>query len=250
MSNHNDMISVAKSYQELLSAQSARLVLLIALALTNLAPAVAAPPIRDSQHIASKYVCSWKSLRERNIVMQQRDYSCGAAALATVIQYYIGDPMKEEVVLRVLDDLLTFEEAKDRIENGLAMSDLRKAAVELGYQSVVAQMSLEQLFESKVPLVVGITENEFKHFVVYRGTDYRYVYLADPIRGNIRVLIHDFGCQWQKNLALAVAKPGVPPRLVSPLSLTARDIFLGQTNDQLLRTIPSRGAGKNARQGL
>lgn len=182
--------------------------------------------------------------------MQKRDYSCGAAALATLIQYYIGDSMNEDVILRVLDELLTFEEVKDRIENGLAMSDLRKAAVKLSYQSVVAQMSLEQLFDSKVPLIVGITENEFKHFVVYRGTDYRYVYLADPIRGNIRILIHDFAHQWQKNLALAVAKPGVPPRLVSPLSLTDRDIFLGQTNDQLIRTIPSRGAGKNARQGL
>ncbi|TWU25963.1 C39 family peptidase [Bythopirellula polymerisocia] len=250
MSKQMHVTSNAIPCRRIVSIRSCILIVTLLLAASYLSSALAAPPIRDSQHIASKYVCSWKSLKERNVVMQKRDYSCGAAALATVIKFYIGDPMNEGVILRTLDGLLTFEEVKDRIENGLAMSDLRKAAVELSYQSVVAQMSLEQLFESKVPLVVGITENEYKHFVVYRGTDYQYVYLADPIRGNIRLLINDFACQWQKNLALAVAKPGVPPRLVSPLSLTARDIFLGQTNDQLLRTIPSRGAGKNARQGL
>jgi predicted double-glycine peptidase len=29
--------------------------------------------------------------------------------------------------------------------------------------------------------------DEFDHLVVYRGTDGRYVYMADPIRGNLRV---------------------------------------------------------------
>ncbi|MCA9230734.1 MAG: hypothetical protein KDA57_08780 [Planctomycetales bacterium] len=203
--------------------------------------AFAAPPVRDGSHRAARYVCSWKALKERNVVMQKRDYSCGAAALATLIHYYYGDPVTEDMILRVLDKLLTIEEVKDRIENGLAMSDLRRAAVHAGYQSVAVRLTLEKLFESKVPLVLGITEGEYKHFVVYRGTDFRYVYLADPIRGNTRLLINDFAEQWQKNLALAVAKPGVDVKTTSPLSLRADDIFLGRTNDQLILTLPSRG---------
>lgn len=199
-----------------------------------------APPIRDPGHIASRYVWSWQALKERNVVMQKRDYSCGAAALATLLKYHLGDPVTEDQVLGVLDHLLTLEEVRDRIENGLAMSDLRKAAVKMDYQSVVAKMTLEQLFKAKTPLVVGITEKEYKHFVVYRGTDYRYVYLADPIRGNHRMLINEFAQQWQKNLALAVAKPDEEVRTTSPLMLSGRDIFLGETNEQLLRTVPSR----------
>lgn len=201
----------------------------------------AAPPIRDDRHIASRYVWSWQALKQRNVVMQKRDYSCGAAALATILRYHFGDPVTEDQVLRVLDELLTVEEIIDRIENGLAMSDLRKAAVKMGYQSVVAKMSLQKLFEAKTPLVVGITEDGFKHFVVYRGTDYQYVYLADPIRGNIRIPIHEFAKQWQKNLALAVAKPDEPVRTSSPLTLKLRDTDLGWTNEQLIRTVPSRG---------
>ncbi len=208
-----------------------------------------APPVRDDRHIASRYVWSWQQLKERNVVMQQRDYSCGAAALATVLKYHLGDSVTEDQVLGVLDHLLTLEEVRDRIENGLAMSDLRKAAVKMGYQAAVAKLSVSKLLESKTPLVVGITEKEFKHFVVYRGTDHFYVYLADPIRGNLRIRINEFAEQWQKNLALAVVKPDEEVRTTSPLKVSGRDICLGVTNEQFLSTVPSRGTIYRGSQG-
>ncbi|MEM8864037.1 MAG: cysteine peptidase family C39 domain-containing protein [Planctomycetota bacterium] len=211
----------------------------IATAIESLEPG---PPIRDGDRRISRHVASWTSLKQRNIVMQQRDYSCGAAALATVVRYHLGDPVDEGVFLRALDQILTAEEIEDRIENGLAMSDLRRAAVRTGYQSVAARLSLEKLFEAKSPLVVGIEEDDFKHFVVYRGTDLRWVYLADPIRGNIRVRICDFQKQWQKHLVLAVAKPNTKVPTASPLSVRAEETFLGETNDQLIRTQLSRGS--------
>jgi hypothetical protein len=201
----------------------------------------AAPPIRDDRHIAARHVWDWQRLKQRNIVMQQRDYSCGAAALATIMRYHFEDPVTEDQVLGVLDNLLTLEEIKDRIENGLAMSDLRKAAVKMGYQSAVAKMTMQKLFEAKTPLVVGIEEDGFKHFVVYRGTDRQFVYLADPIRGNLRLFTEEFGKQWQKNLALAIAKPNEEVRTVSPLTVRWNEKALGWTNDQLISTVPSRG---------
>lgn len=197
-------------------------------------------PIRDEQHIASRRVWSWQEIQRRNIVMQSTDYSCGAAALATVVKYQLGDNVTEKYFLKALDNLLTPKEIEDRVENGLAMSDLRRVAVKTGYEAVVAELTFEKLSESKVPLIVGIDVDDNKHFVVYRGTDFQRVYLADPIRGNIRVPIPKFLCEWQENMALAVAKPGQKIRTQSPLSLTAADLFLGQTNDQYLRTLPQR----------
>src|SRR5690606_34749716 len=88
-----------------------------------------AAPVRDADYRFSKHVRSWKQLKEQNIVMQRLDYSCGAAALATVIRYYWGDPATEDQFLRVLGGLLTPDEARDRIENGLTLTDLRRAAV-------------------------------------------------------------------------------------------------------------------------
>ena len=183
---------------------------------------------------------SWKELRTHNIVMQKRDYSCGAAALATMARYYLGDSVDEDFFLDKLDELLTHEEVLDRIKNGLALSDLRRVADKTGYEAVVTKLTFEKLADAKVPLLVGITDGEFKHFVVYRGTNFRWVYLADPIRGHIRLTPNEFNRQWQKNLALAISKPNQDVPKTHGLSLTEGDMFWGETSDQLLRTIPDR----------
>ena len=76
--------------------------------------------------------------------------------------------------------------------------------------------------------------------MVYRGTDGIYVYLADPIRGNMRVRSHEFIKQWQKNAILAIAKPGVKVKEYSRLSITGEELFLGKINDQVIRTATER----------
>ncbi len=197
-------------------------------------------PVRDGKHIFSRRVRDYRSLKRRNIVMQRRDYSCGAAALATVAKYYWEDNVDEEFFLTILDLILTPEEAEDRVENGLAMADLRKAAVKAGYKAVVGKLSFEKLGGSKVPLIVGITVNDYDHFVVYRGTDGRRVYLADPIRGNLRVPSHVFIKQWQKNAVLAIIKPGKQVKKYSQLSIRGDELFLGEINDQVIRTAGER----------
>lgn len=198
------------------------------------------PPVRDEDHTFSKKVENYRDLKRKNIVMQSRDYSCGAAALATVAKYYWGDNVGEEFFLAILDHLLTPEEAKDRVEHGLAMTDLRRAAVEAGYKAVVGKVSFEKLADSKVPLVIGITVEGHDHFVVYRGTDGLHVYLADPIRGNLRVSTNEFMKQWQKNAILAIAKPGVKVKEYSRLSITCDELFLGKLNDQIIREAAER----------
>jgi len=197
-------------------------------------------PVRDPERRISKTVHNYMKLKERNIVMQRRDYSCGAAALATVVRYYWGDKVDEEFFLDALDGLLTEEEIIDRIKNGLAMSDLRRVAVKTGYQAVVGKVDFEKLANAKVPLIVGITLNDYDHFVVYRGTDYRWVYLADPIRGNVRLGVREFLDQWQKNAILAIHKRGEKVRETSPLAVREGEITLGELNRQLIRTFPSR----------
>ena len=200
----------------------------------------AGPPIRDDQRKFSKRVRDYRSLKRVNIVMQRRDYSCGAAALATIGKFYWGDNVDEEFFLTILDLILTVEEAEERVENGLAMADLRKAAVKAGYQAVVGKLTFAKLGESKVPLIVGITVDDYDHFVVYRGMDGQYVYMADPIRGNIRIPAPVFVKQWQKNAVLAIAKPGRKIKDHSPLSLRGEELFLGKINDQVVRTAVER----------
>jgi predicted double-glycine peptidase len=70
-------------------------------------------------------VPTWKSISEKNIVMQGFDYSCGAAAMATLLRHYFRSPVTETEILRdVLAhlDKKTFEKRK---EDGLSLLDLK-----------------------------------------------------------------------------------------------------------------------------
>lgn len=193
-------------------------------------------PVRDGKHQFHRYVCSWQQLKRQNVVMQRRDYSCGAAAMATLVRYYWGDQVNEETFLKQLDKLLTPEEVADRIKNGLSMTDLKRAAVAKGYAASLGKLPFGKLVESKVPVILGVTIEGFDHFVVYRGWDGQYVYLADPIQGNVRVHTCDFVKQWQKNAILAVAKKGEKIKEVSPLSVRRNEIALGSVNWQHIRS--------------
>ncbi|MCY2984287.1 MAG: peptidase C39, partial [Planctomycetota bacterium] len=47
-------------------------------------------PVRDPIRSFQRPVVSWTAIRDQNVVLQQKDFSCGAAALATVLRYYWG----------------------------------------------------------------------------------------------------------------------------------------------------------------
>jgi len=200
------------------------------------ATAEAQSPIRDDDHRFQKYVWNWQALKEQNVVLQRYDYSCGAAALSTVLKYFWNDPIGEREILKEIVAMLDAVELQDRVQNGLTMTDLRRVAVRLDYEAAIGTLEYDKLQESKVPLIVGISPEGFDHFVVYRGTDGYYVYLADPVRGNIRIPGWEFAQQWQKNMVLAVAKPGdVDPPEFTPLTVTADEWFLGRMNEQAVR---------------
>ncbi len=187
-------------------------------------------PVRDPDRVMWRTVWSWKDIRDRNVVKQDRDYSCGAASLCTLLRYYWGDNIKEQKVLDTLDEMLKPDERRDRIKNGLSLTDLRRVSVKLGYLASIGTLSFDQLSQSKIPVLVPLTIGKFNHFAIYRGTDGYFVYLADPARGNVRTRIDEFVKQWQKNAILVVAKKDQDLKENSPLALTAPEIYLGTLN--------------------
>jgi len=189
-------------------------------------------PIRDPEHRFQVRVKSWRELKRQNVVMQQRDYSCGAAALATLLKYQWGDPITEQKLLEETVKMLSIEEMRERIENGLSLTDLRRLATRVGYLASIGRLTFEKLSESKVPVIVGIIVNDYDHFVVFRGTDGVYVYLADPAAGNIRVPVPKFVKQWQKNMVLVVVKKGIDTKNLpdTPLTVRPKEMFLGELN--------------------
>jgi predicted double-glycine peptidase len=204
----------------------------------SLAPSLALAdraPVRDQQRFIRVFPWSYKELARRQIVMQQQDYSCGAAVLATVIKYYWGDNVTEALFLDILPRLLTDEQMKDRVQNGLTLTDLRNVANKAGYAATMARVKFDELAQGKVPVIVGIKFNEHEHFVVFRGTDGAWSYLADPIRGNVRVPNDEFLKQWQRNAILIVAKPDSDVKKINPMGIRADEIDRGWLNYQTIR---------------
>ncbi len=76
---------------------------------------------------------------------------------------------------------------------------------------------------------------EYDHFVVYRGMCDGRVYLADPIRGNVRPTIPEFNGQWIKNAILVVVKPDVTPPAESLLSVRVDEVGVGDMSAEMLR---------------
>lgn len=181
------------------------------------------PYVRPPNRRWAMQVTSWQSLKTANVVMQQEDYSCGAACLATIGRYYWGDPVTEQMFLDILIKNLDTEELRDRLANGLSMTDLRLTAVDYGYVSTIARVSLSQLRASTIPVIVRIEVRGFEHFVVVRGFIGDEVVIADPIRGNLNVPVDEFLQQWTDGAILIVAKRNAGPQPNAPLNVDRRD---------------------------
>nr|WP_308874666.1 cysteine peptidase family C39 domain-containing protein [Thiothrix subterranea] len=90
---------------------------------------------------------SWKELNDQSVVMQQYDYSCGAAALATIMKYYFQDDVTEKSLLDYIKATLTAEEYAVVEEHGLSFLELEKISHSLGYQSASVRLQLSALKE-------------------------------------------------------------------------------------------------------
>lgn len=150
---------------------------------------------------------SWRELRDYNIVKQRMDYSCGAAALATLMQYYFGDEVTESEILRDIFKHLTPEELANREKEGLSLLDLSEAAQRRGYQAVGVQLPFESLGELGGPVLIHLETKEYRHYAVFRGIAGDRAFLADPSRGNIRIPLDRFNKQWT-TVALVLGKKG------------------------------------------
>ena len=102
----------------------------------------------------------------------------------------------------------------------------------MGYLSSIGTLTFDKLMEAKIPLIVPIRIKEYDHFVVYRGVAGGRVYLADPIRGNVRPTVPEFCEQWNKNAILVVVKKNETPPEHSRLSIRQDEVQLGETTEQ------------------
>lgn len=139
---------------------------------------------------------SWKALRDENLVVQRFDYSCGSAALATLMRYGYGHEVGERDILNAVFEALSGDEAALRKDEGLSLLDLQRVAEARGFRAQGFKLLPENLPKLKGPVIVFISPRGYDHFAVLRGVRGSRVYLADPSRGNLRLPAYRFLDDW------------------------------------------------------
>lgn len=188
---------------------------------------VTVPIFRD--YVYPKPVESFQDLRLRQVVHQTEDFSCGAAALATVLHYYYGVPVTER---EAIVGMFKAGDKKNIQQVGFSMLDMKKFSQTHKYQAQGYKVpDINALKTLTVPVIALIDTNRYKHFVVIRKVTDRYVYLADPSWGNRRMSLEDFQKVWNQ-IILAVTGPTSP----SAEGLYAGDYQLTLPKYEVVRT--------------
>jgi uncharacterized protein len=165
---------------------------------------------------------SLKDLRDTHVVKQRLDYSCGAAALATLMRYYYDDPTTEAELLRIIVARLSADEQRLRQTRGFSLLDLKYAAEARGYRAAGFKLTVADLTRLAAPVIVFVQPLAYKHFAVLRGVSGGRVFLADPARGNVRMTIDRFLGEWD-GIVFVLGKPGEEQIHHHPLSIPRPD---------------------------
>ncbi len=176
---------------------------LMAAALGGIA-AAQADTIRVPGDQGNSYYVPVTSLREarfRTTIRQQYDFSCGSAAVATLLTFQYNFPTSEQTVFANM--YVNGDQAKIRAE-GFSLLDMKRFLESRGFQADGYELPLSKLEEAQIPAIVLIVENGYHHFVVVKGVKGNRVLIGDPARGTRALEREHFERIWDSSLLFVI----------------------------------------------
>ena len=156
----------------------------------------------------------------RGIVRQAYDYSCGSAALTTLLNGYVGTQLNEQ---QTMSGLLRYGEYDRIIERrSFSLLDMKRFVAALGMESGGYRGEFSDLVKQGQPAIVPISYAGFKHFVVYKAYKNGRVYVADPALGNISFDEERFKEVWENNTLFLINV--APQHRQTMLALQEKDL--------------------------
>ena len=138
-------------------------------------------------------VTSLLGRRFETVIRQQYDFSCGSAALATLLRFHYDDPQTEPTVFTGM--FRDGDQAQIR-RLGFSLLDMKRYLAARGIGSDGYRVSLDQIASARLPGIALIDFNGYKHFVVVKGIEAQTVLLGDPSLGIRREARTTFLKQW------------------------------------------------------
>lgn len=144
---------------------------------------------------------SIKEARFRATLRQQYDFSCGSAAVATLLTHHYGLATSEQSAFEAM--FRQGDQAKIRKE-GFSLLDMKVFLEARGFKADGFEASLDELAQAATPAIALISEKGYNHFVVIKGIRGDRILIGDPASGRRAVARQAFEQLWQNRLLFLI----------------------------------------------
>jgi len=146
-------------------------------------------------------VTSIREARFAGTIRQQYDFSCGSAALSTLLTHHYKYPVTEDKVFEEM--FLRGDREKIRVE-GFSLLDMKRYLEAHGFEADGFQEPLAKLATVNIPAIVLINENGYNHFVVVKGMRDGRVLIGDPAGGTRALTQEAFAATWTNQVLFVI----------------------------------------------
>jgi len=148
----------------------------------------------------NKQVKTFRDLRFRELMQQKFDFSCGSAALASLLNYGYGKQVTE---VELITKMMVGADPKEVVKNGFSMLDMKRYAESIGMRAHGYRIGSDALYQLQMPVIALMDVRGYKHFVLVKGASAGRVFVADPALGHRVLFERDFVQGWN-GIVLAV----------------------------------------------
>ncbi len=139
------------------------------------------------------HLTTLQELKYRSVIRQKYDFSCGSAALATLLTYHYGIPVQET---NVFADMWEHGDKKKIEHDGFSMLDMQQYLARRGIRANGYRTTLDRVVKADVPGLVLMDFKGYMHFVIIEGVRDGRVLIADPALGTRALNVEEFGKDW------------------------------------------------------
>ena len=153
-------------------------------------------PFLAGAGLVNDFSLSVQSMEDRRfltVVRQRYDFSCGSAALATLLHYHYRDPQTEGAVFQGM--WRDGDRAQIR-KVGFSLLDMKQYLMKRGVAADGFKVSLDRIADAGLPGIALLNVNGYRHFVVVKGVTTSEVLLGDPSLGLRVVSRREFEAGW------------------------------------------------------
>ncbi len=170
--------------------------------------ALATGPVRagtmELAGMGGKYaipVTSLKEARFKATMRQQYDFSCGSAAIATLLTHQYDYPVSEQAVF---EEMFARGDRQKIQKEGFSLLDMKLFLEAHGFKADGYELPLQKLVETNLPAIVLISEKGYHHFVVIKGLRDGRILIGDPSNGTRAISRNTFESIWINKLLFVI----------------------------------------------